>query len=65
MKKIQEQYLTFGPHYYIKLTNENNKQFIELGCTHHGVKFNASNVNGEFEQIINQLRTQFPKNNTD
>jgi hypothetical protein len=65
MRKPISQRITFGPHYYINLTIENNKQFIEIGTTHHGVKFEASEVDGEFEQIINQLREEYKANKTD
>lgn len=57
--------IVFGAHHYINLTKEDNKLFCEIGCTHHGVKFECTNVNSELEQVIDRLRKDFPENITD
>lgn len=57
--------LVFGAHHYINITKEDEKLFCEIGCTHHGVKFESTSVNSELEKVIERLRTEFPDNKTD
>lgn len=57
--------LIFGPHHYVNITKDNDEIKFELGCTHHGVKFDATLVNSELYNVIEFLRDKFPKNKTD
>ena len=57
--------IVFGPHHYINLIKEDNKISFELGCTHHGVKFDASIVDSELYNVIEFLRENYPLNKTD
>lgn len=58
--------LVFGPHYFVELHQERNgKVTFVLGATHHGFKSDASEVGGELEQIIYEIRTAHPKNQVD
>jgi hypothetical protein len=57
--------LVFGPHYYIELHRENSRVTFVLGATHHGFKADASEVNGELEGFINEIREAHPTNVVD
>lgn len=58
--------LVFGPHYFVELHNEKNgKVTFVLGATHHGFKADASEVGGELEKIISEVRSAHPKNGVD
>lgn len=57
--------IVFGAHHYINITKEDNKLFCEIGCTHHGVKFESTSTNSELEKVIERLRVEFPENKTD
>jgi hypothetical protein len=58
--------LVFGPHYFVELHRGpgDSVSFI-LGATHHGFKADASDVNGELEQIIQEIRGAHPNNLVD
>lgn len=52
---------TFGPHYFVKLTlNMDDTVTLTLGATHHGFHADASQVNGELETLINEIRERHP-----
>ena len=58
--------LVFGPHYFVNLDLEpSGKVSFVLGATHHGFKADASEVNGELEKIIYEIRTSHPENTAD
>lgn len=62
-KRLQ---VVFGPHYFLELmTNERGKVTLVLGATHHGFKADASEVNGELEKIIYEIRKSYPETVTD
>lgn len=53
----------FGPHYFLRIElDENQEVTFTIGATHHGVKFNANQVNGELEKVIEFLRKNYPNN---
>ena len=58
--------LVFGPHYFVELVREKSGgvTFV-LGATHHGFKADASEVNGELEKFIYELRNSHPDNMID
>jgi hypothetical protein len=56
----------FGPHYYVELRRESDgKVTFILGATHHGFGADASEVGGELEDIINEIRRAHPNNMVD
>ena len=58
--------LVFGPHYFVQLHREETGSVtFVLGATHHGFKADASEVNGELEGYINELREAHPRNVVD
>lgn len=49
--------LVFGPHYFVELHGKGKgKVDFVLGATHHGFYADASEVNGELEKIIYEVR---------
>lgn len=58
---IRSMRVVFGPHYFIKLMSkeEQGLDFV-LGATHHGFRADASEVNGQLEEIINEVRHGHP-----
>jgi hypothetical protein len=53
--------IVFGPHYFVELHREaSGGVTLVLGATHHGFKADASEVNGELERIINEVRQAHP-----
>jgi len=58
--------LVFGPHYFVELHREEaNRVTFVLGATHHGFKADASEVNGELEGFIKEVREAHPGNAVD
>jgi hypothetical protein len=51
---------TFGPHYFVGVEIEDGKVNYYMGATHHGFKADASQVNGELEQFIDELKARHP-----
>jgi hypothetical protein len=69
-KNIEGQYskvrIVFGPHYFVNLRlNEKEEVIFELGATHHGFKADASEVGGELETFIYEIRDAHPQNKFD
>ena len=57
--------VVFGPHYYVEIFQEDGKVKFALGATHHGFQADASEVGGELEQFIEEIRRAHPGNDTD
>lgn len=57
--------VTFGPHYFVELSEKDGNVEFVLGATHHGFKADASEVGGELETIINEIRKANPDNAVD
>lgn len=57
-KKVR---IVFGPHYFLELHGKKGGavSFI-LGATHHGFEADASEVNGQLERIIEEVRRAHP-----
>lgn len=54
--------LVFGPHYFVELIRQKGgKISFVLGATHHGFKVDASEVGGDLEKLINEIRDRHPK----
>lgn len=58
--------LVFGPHYFVELHREQaGRVTFVLGATHHGFKADASEVSGELETLIYEVRDAHPDNVVD
>ena len=58
--------VVFGPHYFLELnSDEDGKVTFILGATHHGFKADASEVGGELENFIYEIKDRHPKNEVD
>jgi len=64
-KKFKRVHIIFGPHYFIDLFEDGGKITFILGATHHGFKADASEVGGELEKFINEIRNKNPQNAVD
>ena len=54
---IQQISLIFGPHHFLDLRVEDNGKIkFALGCTHHGFEVDASEIDSELYQIIEEVR---------
>lgn len=58
--QIQSVRIVFGPHHFVDLIDEDGKLSFAVGFTHHGFKADASEVNGELEQLIEEIRRAHP-----
>lgn len=52
----------FGPHYFIEVEQQGDRVSCALGCTHHGIKADASEVMGELERFVEELKAPHPQN---
>lgn len=59
--EIKTVYIRFGPHYFIEIIRDGEKTLFKLGATHHGFKADASEINGELESLINEIRNNHPE----
>ena len=50
----------FGPHHRITVRQIESRVEVDLITTHHGVRLDASELNGALEQAIEVLRREFP-----
>ena len=57
--------VTFGPHYFVDIMKDNGGIKFVLGATHHGVMLDASDIEGELEQVIWKLRNDNPEATVD
>lgn len=51
----------FGPHYFVQVDIRDQKVTLALGATHHGISADASQVNGELEVLIEELKKMHPE----
>jgi hypothetical protein len=58
--RIQSIRIVFGPHYFLDVVQEKDKVSFAVGYTHHGFKADASKVDSELEQIIEEIRRSHP-----
>lgn len=54
--------LAFGPHYFVEIERDGGKVMLCVGATHHGFKADASEVGGELERFIEELKARHPGN---
>ncbi len=60
--KINSMGFAFGPHYFVQVDIRDGKATLCFGATHHGIAADASEVNGELEQIVEELKLAHPDN---
>ena len=49
--------IVFGPHYFVDIMKEDDQVKFVIGTTHHGVVLDASEIDGELEQVIEKIKT--------
>jgi hypothetical protein len=54
--------ILFGPYYSLEIRNKRKSLDFVLAATHHGFKADASEVSGELEKFINEIRKLHPSN---
>ena len=54
--------LAFGPHYFVEVQRTGGKVALYVGASHHGVKADASQVAGELERFVEELKAAHPGN---
>jgi hypothetical protein len=54
--EVRRAKIRFGPHHLVEVWKEGDKTSFALRYTHHGFKADPSELNGELERIINQIR---------
>lgn len=52
--------IVFGPHHFVEVMVEDGRVKCALGTTHHGVRADAAEVNGELERMIDELKRSHP-----
>lgn len=50
----------FGPHFAAEVREERGTVTFRLVYTHHGFEVDASEVSGELEQLIDEIRVAHP-----
>jgi len=48
--------VVFGPHYFLEIESNKGETNFILGCTHHGFKARAVDLNDELERIIDVIK---------
>jgi hypothetical protein len=59
--KITAISIAFGPHHFVEVRIDNGRVHCALGATHHGIRADASDAGGEFEQMIEELKRGHPE----
>jgi hypothetical protein len=57
--------IRFGPHYRVEVKKDRGKVSLVLVATHHGFMADASEVSGELERIIEEVRSAHPETAVD
>ena len=55
----------FGPHYFVDVFEKDGKATFVVGATHHGFMADASEVGGELEKIVYEVRDRHPETAVD
>ena len=53
--------LVFGPHHFVEVIRESDGVKLSIGATHHGIRADASEVMGELEQLVEELKRAHPE----
>jgi hypothetical protein len=59
---IQSVRFAFGPHYFVEVVRQGGRVQFHVGATHHGIRADASEVNGELERFVDELKRAHPGN---
>ena len=60
--EVERLRIVFGPHYFLELdAGPEGTVELRLGATHHGFRADASEVNGQLEKIVNEVRETHPE----
>ncbi len=59
--KVSAVRFAFGPHYFVQVDIREGKETLCVGATHHGIAADASEVNGELEQFVEELKRAHPE----
>jgi hypothetical protein len=51
----------FGPHFVVEVRADDSRISFELVATHHGFTAEASEIGGELERIIEEVRRAHPE----
>lgn len=57
--------IRFGPHYVAEVRNDGSRVTFSLVATHHGFAADASEVGGELEAIVCEVRRLHPHTEVD
>jgi hypothetical protein len=63
--EVTEARIRFGPHYLVEVRKDRGTVSFVLVATHHGFKADASEVDGELERIIEEVRRAHPETTVD
>jgi hypothetical protein len=55
----------FGPHFAVDIHDEEGRVTFQLVHTHHGFKADASELGGELEELIEEIRRLRPTHAVD
>jgi hypothetical protein len=59
---IESVRFAFGPHYFVQVMRKKGRLELCLGATHHGFRSDASEVNGELERFVEEIKRAHPDN---
>jgi hypothetical protein len=54
--------IDFGLHYVVDVFEKDGRVICQIGTTHHGIKADASEVGGELEHFIDELKARHRDN---
>jgi hypothetical protein len=52
--------IRFGPHYGVEVSRNEEGVSFRLVATHHGFEVDASEVDGQLERVIQEVRNEHP-----
>ncbi len=58
--EVTQARIRFGPHYVVEVDREGERVLFSLVATHHGFAADASEVGGELERIVQDVRRLHP-----
>ena len=48
--------VVFGPHHFVEIYPDGDRVMFSLGATHHGICLDASDVCGDLENVLDNLK---------
>ena len=55
--KISDISFVFGPHHFLEVSLDKDKVKLKLGATHHGFEINGSDIGGDLDKLIWDIRS--------